>query len=243
MKTVYFILGMHRSGTSALGGVFSNIGLDFGTDLMRADEGNPKGYYENNLIYELNERILQESNSSWDEYHFSVEKIEKEQKVKYIKKAKKIIKAEFRYSEIFAIKDPRICLLFPIWEEACKKLNIDISILDEEYYLSKNLDLKEYEGTSYEHYYQYGKHEGRKSNQYCEFYGVDVTEEVSQGEIIYQNTQVVQELKKINEDLYSSKEHIETQLHLSVTQNNKLKEQNSQLAQNFQIKKQELSQK
>lgn len=61
---------MHRSGTSALGGTLNLLGLEFGSDLMGADAGNPKGYFENNFVYKLNEKILKESGSAWDDYRF-----------------------------------------------------------------------------------------------------------------------------------------------------------------------------
>jgi len=129
MKTAYFIQAMHRSGTSALAGTLNILGLDFGTDLMRADEGNPKGYYENNKVFLLNEAILKNSNSSWDDYTFSVTTIPNEKKEIYIQEAMKIIQEEFRYSDNFAIKDPRNCILFPIWQSACQNLDIAIKII------------------------------------------------------------------------------------------------------------------
>jgi len=129
MKTAYFILGMHRSGTSAVSGVLNVLGLGFGSDLMKADDNNPKGYYENNKIYVLNETILKESNSSWDDYNFNIEDIPKEKKEGYIQKAMTIISEEFHYVDKFAIKDPRICMLFPFWEEACENLGIDIKVI------------------------------------------------------------------------------------------------------------------
>ncbi len=129
MKTAYFILGMHRSGTSALGGVLDIMGLEFGSDLMKANKENPKGYYENNYIYKCNKKILSENNSSWDDLHFDVSMIPAEKKRVYIEEAKEILYKEFRFSKQFAIKDPRICLLFPIWEQACKELGIDIKVI------------------------------------------------------------------------------------------------------------------
>ena len=129
MKTAYFILGMHRSGTSALGGVLELMGLEFGTDLMKATKGNPKGHFENMFVYKLNEKILKENNFSWDSYYFDFNKIAIDKQKSYIKEAKEIIEKEFKNAQNFVIKDPRICLLFPIWQEACFELGIDIKII------------------------------------------------------------------------------------------------------------------
>ncbi len=129
MKTGYFILGMHRSGTSALGGVLDIIGLEFGSNLMPPHEENPKGYFENNFVVALNEKILNENDSSWDDESFDMNMLSKESIKKYIEEAKEIIGSEFKYAQKFVIKDPRICLLFPIWEMACKELNIEIKTI------------------------------------------------------------------------------------------------------------------
>ncbi len=129
MKTAYFVLGMHRSGTSALSGTLNLLGLEFGSDLMKATKGNPKGHFENMFVYRLNEKILKENNFSWDSYYFDFNKIESNKKKQYIKEAQKIIELEFANAKKFVIKDPRICLLFPIWQEACVELAINIKII------------------------------------------------------------------------------------------------------------------
>ncbi|MDD2828455.1 MAG: hypothetical protein PHW18_02645, partial [Sulfuricurvum sp.] len=129
MQKCIMVLGMHRSGTSAVSGVLNYMGLELGSDLMWPNDANPKGYFENNFIYRLNEKILDEFGSSWSDYRFDITKLDQSQKELYIIEAQKIIENEFRYSSNFVIKDPRICLLFPIWEEACKKLGIEIKII------------------------------------------------------------------------------------------------------------------
>jgi len=129
LKIAYLVLGMHRSGTSALGGVLNLMGLEFGSDLMGATKGNPKGHFENMFVYRLNEKILKENDFTWDSYYFDFNKISLSKKKQYIEEAKKIIGSEFIDADKFVIKDPRICLLFPIWEEACLELSIEIKII------------------------------------------------------------------------------------------------------------------
>jgi hypothetical protein len=54
--------GMSRSCTSAVTGLFVASGYFVGdeTDLMRANSGNPAGYYENLNVYKINEDVLAE---------------------------------------------------------------------------------------------------------------------------------------------------------------------------------------
>src|SRR5580692_6046455 len=59
------ILGMHRSGTSALGGALEPLGLTVGKSVMPPKAENPKGFYENGSLTELHERFLASIGSDW----------------------------------------------------------------------------------------------------------------------------------------------------------------------------------
>ena len=66
-QTCILILGMHRSGTSALSGVLSMLDVYLGTNNMPGDKHNQKGYFENNNIVPLNEKLLKSIDSKWDD--------------------------------------------------------------------------------------------------------------------------------------------------------------------------------
>jgi len=129
MKECVVVLGMHRSGTSVLTGLVSLFGGYLGSELMPSTKDNPKGYFENNRIYVLNEKILKETGSSWDDYSFVTDDIKEEQFLKYVSEAKVIIQDELKFVKRTIIKDPRVCILFPIWEQALLELNINIKII------------------------------------------------------------------------------------------------------------------
>jgi hypothetical protein len=61
-----FVLGMHRSGTSALSGMLCQSGFDPPQDLMPATANNPRGYWESLGIFSLNNEFLKQYNASWD---------------------------------------------------------------------------------------------------------------------------------------------------------------------------------
>ena len=61
------VLGMHRSGTSAVAGCLHRLGVDFGPRLMPATEANARGYYEHIDIVNLHDRLLLALGGSWDE--------------------------------------------------------------------------------------------------------------------------------------------------------------------------------
>lgn len=111
------ILGMHRSGTSALTGSMRHVGVDLGDDMRAPHPGvNDKGYWEHLGLVRAHERLLLALRSSWDDirplpsrwwedpaaYRFRVE-------------AARILKHDFASSTIWAVKDPRMCRLVPVW--------------------------------------------------------------------------------------------------------------------------------
>ena len=128
MKKAIIVLGMHRSGTSATTGVLEKLGVDLGMELLAPSIENEKGYFENIKVLELNERILFENGSSYDDIEYKL-LISDELSKTYILEAKKILEDEFSYSKIFAIKDPRLCLTFPIWEKALVEFGAEIEII------------------------------------------------------------------------------------------------------------------
>ena len=53
------VLGMHRSGTSAVAGALRLAGVDLGADLMAPAADNPKGFFEHAGVVAIHDRLLQ----------------------------------------------------------------------------------------------------------------------------------------------------------------------------------------
>lgn len=121
-RSLIVVLGMHRSGTSAMAGLLSKAGISFGRNLMPPHRDNPKGYFEDNAILNINDAILTAIRSSWYDItplKFSPEKI-KSKKARLMRYVKKQIKR----SPILGVKDPRIIRLLPVWLPIIKSLRI-----------------------------------------------------------------------------------------------------------------------
>ena len=125
-QTCILVLGMHRSGTSALTGLLSILDVYLGSELMEENFANIKGYFENNLLYKINEKLLKQIDSSWDDVFFDEEKISN---IKNIDELKNLIKKEFKYSSLFAIKDPRIAFLLPVYKRALEELGVNVKVI------------------------------------------------------------------------------------------------------------------
>ena len=110
-------------------GILSKFDLSVGRTLINPNEENPKGFFENKAVLELNKKIINSHNSSWDDYHFKLQEDDEAQLKTWINEAYDILIDEFSDSDVIAIKDPRICLLFPIWEQALLKFDAQIKIV------------------------------------------------------------------------------------------------------------------
>jgi hypothetical protein len=125
MQTCIIVLGMHRSGTSAFMGILNLLGINLGSELLDPSEDNPKGYFENKNIYQINERILNTLNSSWDDLFFLPENWwKKECLIVHKKEIIEAIEKEFKETEVFGLKDPRMCRLLPLWKDIFKEVKI-----------------------------------------------------------------------------------------------------------------------
>lgn len=65
-QTCILVLGMHRSGTSALTGVLGLLDV-YLADTIKGDENNKKGYFENWKVQQLNDRIFSSIKSNWQD--------------------------------------------------------------------------------------------------------------------------------------------------------------------------------
>ena len=129
MDTAYFVLGMHRSGTSALASTLQSLGIDFGSSLLDPSPDNPKGYFENKAVQAFNENLLTLRGYSWNDVSFDIHSLEEETFNDLVARAQKIILSEFSGFSEFGVKDPRLCILFPIWYQDCKNLGISVKIV------------------------------------------------------------------------------------------------------------------
>jgi len=128
MKKCLVVLGMHRSGTSALTGVLNIMGVNLGDELLPpAEKINPKGFFENQKILNINEIILQRLGSSWDDlfFYYNDNWQQKSELKECQEDALFFIDSEFKNVSLFAIKDPRINRLLPFWQNIFQKLEIE----------------------------------------------------------------------------------------------------------------------
>ena len=123
-RRAVIVLGMHRSGTSALTRVINLLGADITSHLMPENKFNETGYWESQELYEINEKLLEHLNANWTiSETLSKSWIKSKEASHYINQISQVLKKDFDDSKLFVIKDPRFCILFPVIHEALKRIN------------------------------------------------------------------------------------------------------------------------
>jgi hypothetical protein len=118
----FVVLGMHRSGTSAMTRVLALSGAALPQNMLPPQADNPMGFWEPKDLVELNERFLTDGGSAWDDifgYRSSaVLSAVSEHSKSYALEA---LCNNYKSAPDIALKDPRICLLVPLWDELLRR--------------------------------------------------------------------------------------------------------------------------
>jgi hypothetical protein len=111
-----FIIGMHRSGTSALGGALEALAMP-----PDAEGGNPKGFYENLALMQFHDRFLKFIHSEWQHPEpVGRKRFRGFKACLFRRELLKLLKDEFGQDRPL-IKDPRMCRLMPLWIPLIRK--------------------------------------------------------------------------------------------------------------------------
>lgn len=130
-RQVLLVIGMHRSGTSALTRVINLHGMALGSELMGAiADVNETGFWENQSIVTLHDRLLAGIGSSWDDPRELREGwLEDALAAGYLEQLVALIEREFGDAGDWAVKDPRLCRLLPLWLRALADLDIEPKLI------------------------------------------------------------------------------------------------------------------
>jgi GT2 family glycosyltransferase len=124
-STAVIVLGMHRSGTSALAGTLRRLGVDLGDCLMRASPDNPRGYWEHREIVAANHGIMAKLGWAWDDIRPLPAGWEGgEVALGSGLELSAILERDFAAASLWGLKDPRLCRLLPLWTALFAQLEV-----------------------------------------------------------------------------------------------------------------------
>ena len=126
---VLFVLGMGRSGTSALTRVLSLCGAALPPGMMGADAGNPRGYWEPRAALRLNEQILYRHGSSYFDPTLRLQEegvVEESARAAFIAKIADYLRT-LPTTPVVVIKVLHVSLLSGMWFEAAHLAGFDVA--------------------------------------------------------------------------------------------------------------------
>jgi len=127
-RRALFILGMHRSGTSLAAGIARLAGVDLGRNLLVGEAAeNPRGFWEHRDILAIDEELLAAISLTWSVPTPLPDGWLDHPRVSPLReRAAAMLEREFAGSPAWAIKDPRLCRLWPFWERAAEGVSDEI---------------------------------------------------------------------------------------------------------------------
>ena len=115
----FLVLGMHRSGTSVLARLLAASGANPGERLVPGSHGNEDGHWEDAFAVETNERLLSALGYRWDDLRpLPAGWLRSEAAVAARAQIRDYLRSSLSKHALWAIKDPRMCLLAELWLQA-----------------------------------------------------------------------------------------------------------------------------
>ncbi|WP_279485866.1 sulfotransferase family protein [Aeromonas veronii] len=128
-----FVLGMHRSGTSAVAGAIATSGICFGqTFIDLQGDVNEKGFWEHAELVAINEALLAELSAHWfDPFSIYARYAAGWQpsSALFQRMCDFLSHPEFGDAALCGLKDPRLSVLLPWWQQALRRVGHDVCYL------------------------------------------------------------------------------------------------------------------
>lgn len=118
MNNLYIVLGMSRSGTSAVARSLEALGVSLGNQLLTGDERNPKGFFEDtDVLKRINRGLAYALNFEWLSFDSAkTEAILSHPDMQPYKQfAINLLRDRLKTYGDWGFKDPRTVILFPFW--------------------------------------------------------------------------------------------------------------------------------
>ena len=121
------VLGMHRSGTSAITRGLEVLGVNLGDNLYPAAIDNPKGFWEDNDFLGINEELLAHLDYSVDRLGLIDWQMPSTAIVESLElKAEKLVSERCKKNALWGFKDPRTARLLPFWQAVFERVGCDV---------------------------------------------------------------------------------------------------------------------
>jgi hypothetical protein len=122
------VVGMHRSGTSAVARGLQALSVYLGKDFLDAQPENPTGYWEDKGVVEINERALKTLGLKWDDASPIAPERFRAFRIRMLRAAAaRYIARTFGSQPLWGFKDPRTIRLLPFWQGVFQQCSVNDS--------------------------------------------------------------------------------------------------------------------
>jgi hypothetical protein len=120
------VLGMHRSGTSALTWLLGRLGAALPSDAIDASGDNARGYWESAGLVKADDQVLRVGRSSWfDPRPLDLSRLDSGAIASRRNRIREAIERGWGTAPVLAIKDPRQCRFVPLVAEVLTAMGIE----------------------------------------------------------------------------------------------------------------------
>jgi hypothetical protein len=120
------VIGMHRSGTSAVARGLQALSVYLGNDFLDAQPENPTGYWEDKGVVTINERALKQLGLAWDDVTPVAPTAFRRFRMRLLQNhAVRYVRRTFASQPRWGFKDPRTIRLLPFWRGVLRKCHAD----------------------------------------------------------------------------------------------------------------------
>jgi hypothetical protein len=125
-RAAILVLGMHRSGTSALTWLLGRLGAALPADAIDASGDNARGYWESQGLVKADDQLLRVVRSSWfDPRPLDVSRLSADGLRSRKARIREAIEAGWGDAPLLAIKDPRQCRCVPVVADVLGEMGIE----------------------------------------------------------------------------------------------------------------------
>lgn len=125
-KKAIIVLGMHRSGTSAISRTLNLAGARLPENLRPPKLGNNDlGFWEPEEVVQLNEWLLRCLGVSWSQPVSNLN-VSDDQRTGFVRSATNMLRAEYGDASLIVLKDPRVCLFVDLWRKAIEQAGYSV---------------------------------------------------------------------------------------------------------------------
>jgi glycosyltransferase involved in cell wall biosynthesis len=123
---IIVVLGMHRSGTSAVTKSLELLGANLGIQLHQARFDNPTGFWEDVEVVRINESLLSHYQSSWQLFaEEPMHELSDHPLSEIFEKAVELVRSRAHQYGLWAFKDPRTARFIPFWKHVLSSAGLE----------------------------------------------------------------------------------------------------------------------